>query len=111
MTSENESPCHSGIETPSTRLFRVINPLAKRLGRYPKALTAFWTRSAVPGATKLGVFRTRLTVAIETPAAVATSLIDTAPRFAEAAEPGLSPDGVGPELFRDDGSKGVFTKE
>ncbi len=60
-----------------------MSPLAKRLGRYPSSRTALCTRSAVEGATSAGLLITRLTVAIETPAAVATSLIDTAPRRAE----------------------------
>src|SRR5258705_639445 len=67
----------SGSTIPRTPLRRVIRPWAKRLGRYPSRSIARITRAAVVGATSLGEFRMRLTVAVETPAASATSSMET----------------------------------
>ncbi len=53
---------------PRTWLFRVMSPWAKRLGLYPRSLIASSTRLAVAGATSEALFKTRLTVAVETPA-------------------------------------------
>lgn len=60
---------------PRTRLVRETSPLAKRFGLYLSSAMACRTRSAVAGATRSGVLRTLLTVAVETLASRATSVM------------------------------------
>ena len=62
-----------------TRERLVSRPLAKRFGRYSRSWIAARTRSAVVAETLSGVLRTRLTVAMDTPARSATDRMETAP--------------------------------
>src|SRR5215475_10291249 len=94
MSAKNGSE-RSGTVTRSLPDLSVRRFFAVALGTYPSNSTAFITRRRVLAETILGRLRTRDTVAVETPARLATSIMfgveGSAIRPHDNTAPGMSP--------------------